>query len=151
MEAFLSGLESEYISAIIGGVMIGIAAVFLMAMLGRIAGVSGILGTILDPTPVAGNDSRLWRVAFIVGLVCAPILFAYPSGIDIPYEPVRSLPLLIIGGLIVGIGTQVGGGCTSGHGICGISRFSGRSVVATIVFMASAMVTVGIRLHVVGS
>ena len=120
----------------LGGVLIGLAAVLLMAFNGRVMGISGIAGAALRL-----SDGRAWRIAFLVGTICGPILFTMFFG-GIEMEMVASLPLLAIAGLLVGVGTALGSGCTSGHGICGISRFSVRSIGATICFVATGMVSV---------
>ncbi len=120
----------------LGGVLIGLAAVLLMAFNGRVMGISGIAGAALRL-----SDGRAWRIAFLVGTICGPILFTMLFG-GIEMEMVASLPLLAIAGLLVGVGTALGSGCTSGHGICGISRFSVRSIGATICFVATGMVSV---------
>ena len=128
-----------------GGVLIGIAAAMFILLNGRIAGISGILGGLLNPQ----KGDRLWRALFIAGMVLAPAawLIAAPlpdMQIDAGY------PLLIIAGLIVGISTRYGSGCTSGHGVCGISRLSPRSIVATLAFMFTGFVTVYVVRHLVG-
>ena len=131
------------ISALLGGALIGLASVLLMMLTGRIAGISGILGGCL--TFVAGD--KLWRFAFIVGLILAPFasgLLGYP--LPTPQMP-KSWVLIVIAGLLVGFGTRLGGGCTSGHGVCGIARLSVRSIAATAIFMASAIVVVAIMRH----
>ncbi|MDA0260855.1 MAG: YeeE/YedE family protein [Proteobacteria bacterium] len=135
------------ISALAGGALIGIAAAILLYANGRIAGVSGILFGLLSPTRA---DSP-WRVAFVVGLVAGAGLFGLLKGGNPPISVTTSWPLLIVGGLLVGAGTVAGNGCTSGHGVCGISRLSGRSITATITFMAAAAATVFISRHVVGA
>ena len=127
------------ISAMIGGVLIGISAVLFMLLNGRIAGISGIIAGVLVP----GGDraDRYQRVAFITGLFIAPFLVwlvAARPAVDFP----QPLWMVVIGGFLVGFGTRLGGGCTSGHGVCGIARFSKRSIVATLTFMVSAMITV---------
>jgi uncharacterized protein len=132
------------VSALIGGGFIGLAAVLLLALNGRIAGISGIAGGLLRPAP---GDAG-WRIAFIVGLVIGAGLYGLPAGIPIVID--ATLPMLLIGGLLVGFGTRLGGGCTSGHGVCGIARLSKRSIVATLTFMAAAVVTVFVMRHVVG-
>jgi uncharacterized membrane protein YedE/YeeE len=132
------------LSGAIGGALIGLSAVMLMLTAGRIAGISGIFGGLF-----AAAD-RGWRIAFLVGLVLAP-LTAMLAGYRVPVpEMPASWGLIVAAGLLVGFGTRLGGGCTSGHGVCGIARLSPRSVVATCVFMAVAVVTVAIMRHVVG-
>ena len=133
------------VSALIGGGLIGLAAVLLMLLNGRIAGVSGIFGEALSP----GAD-RAWRVAFLAGLVAAPLaLAALSHAAPAPLMP-ASFAVIVAGGLLVGFGTRLGGGCTSGHGICGVARLSPRSLVATAVFMAAAIVVVVMTRHVLG-
>ena len=134
-----------YVLALIGGGLIGSSAVMLMALTGRIAGVSGIIGGLLPPKPA---DDRTWRIAFVLGLLLAPTLLAILTGDNRIGAPTIGPVLLIAAGLLVGVGTALGGGCTSGHGICGISRLSPRSVTATAIFVATAMVTVFVVRHV---
>jgi uncharacterized membrane protein YedE/YeeE len=134
------------VSAAIGGGLIGLSAVLLMLLTGRVAGISGIFGGLLQ---FEGND-RGWRLAFVAGLILAPLgagLIGY--GMALPKLP-ASWAVIVAAGLLVGFGTRLGGGCTSGHGICGIARLSGRSIVATIVFMATAIVTVAVTHHLLG-
>ena len=129
-------------SALGGGLLIGMAAALFVLLNGRIAGISGIVGGLLRP---ASGDTG-WRVAFLVGLVGAPLVWALFGGV----AQVRidaGLPALIAAGLLVGIGTRYGAGCTSGHGVCGISRFSPRSLAATAVFMAAGFATVFVLRH----
>jgi uncharacterized membrane protein YedE/YeeE len=132
-------------SALLGGALIGLAAVLLMMLSGRIAGVSGVLGGLLT----APASDRSWRIAFIAGLIAVPLiaaLFGRPLA-----KPVMPGWLVIVaGGLLVGFGTRYGSGCTSGHGVCGISRLSLRSIVATCVFMATAAITVAAVRHGIG-
>ena len=129
------------VSALIGGALIGLAAVLLMLLNGRIAGVSGILGEALT------GDDRSWRLAFLVGLIAAPlVLGAVGQSVPMPWMP-SSFAIVIAAGLLVGFGTRLGGGCTSGHGVCGVARLSPRSITATLVFMATAMVVVAITHH----
>jgi uncharacterized membrane protein YedE/YeeE len=137
-----------FLLAAIGGVLIGISAVLLMALTGRIAGISGIVGGLLPP---ALASDRSWRLAFILGLVAAPEALRAITGDPHVGPPTVGMPMLVVAGLLVGIGTTLGGGCTSGHGICGISRLSPRSVVAVLVFMVAAIITVFVTRHVVGT
>ena len=133
------------VSATIGGMLIGLSAALLWVANGRIAGISGILGG-LGTAPRGDLD---WRIAFLAGLVLAPLLFGLLVGV--PSIAVQAGPLtLIAGGLLVGFGTRLGGGCTSGHGVCGLARLSWRSVTATCLFMASAALTVFLARHVLG-
>jgi uncharacterized membrane protein YedE/YeeE len=132
-------------SAAIGGLAIGLAAAVFVLVNGRVAGISGIVGGMLKPQ--AGDFS--WRLAFVSGLVLAPVVCAafaaYPSAtIDASY------PVLILAGLLVGIGTRFAGGCTSGHGVCGLSRLSPRSLAATLSFMAAGFLTVFVVRHAMG-
>lgn len=136
------------VSALIGGVLIGISAVMLMALNGRIAGIAGIVGGLIGPAPFSALD-RYWRLAFVAGLVIAPALWFAVSGAMPQVSVTDNWPLLVVAGLIVGVGTQVGSGCTSGHGVCGLARLSLRSLVATGVFMAAAFLTVFITRHLV--
>ncbi|AJP47942.1 YeeE/YedE [Rugosibacter aromaticivorans] len=133
------------IAALFGGLLIGAAAALFMLINGRIAGVSGIMGGLLRP--VAGNT--LWRFAFVFGLLLAPVLYgAFATLPEIQLD--SGYPMLIVAGLLVGIGTRYGAGCTSGHGICGISRLSPRSIVATLLFMVAGMATVFALRHLLG-
>ena len=138
------------ISALAGGALIGIAATALYASLGRIAGISGIAGGLLRGGWSRGRGAdAAWRIAFLAGLVIGAAIAAHITGVPAPrFE--TSWPVLVLGGLLVGFGTQLGGGCTSGHGICGIARLSPRSIVATLVFMATAIVTVFLVRHGIG-
>jgi uncharacterized membrane protein YedE/YeeE len=134
------------VSAAIGGVLIGLSAVLLMLFTGRIAGISGIFGGLINPQ----TSDRAWRVAFIVGLIAAPVIAAL-GGYPVPMPRVPgSYITIIVGGLLVGFGTRLGTGCTSGHGICGIARLSPRSIAATSVFMVAAIVVVTLSRHVFG-
>ena len=120
-----------------GGMLIGLAAALFVLLNGRIAGISGVLGGLL--TPLRGDV--LWRVAFIGGMVAAPL--AYSVVLALPSVQIdASYPALVAAGLLVGVGTRYGAGCTSGHGVCGLSRLSLRSLVATGAFMAAGFVTV---------
>lgn len=128
-----------------GGLLIGLAAAALVLFNGRIAGISGIVGGLLRPQ----TGDRAWRLAFIVGLLLSPLL--YGLVVALPESRVDAgWPTLIAAGLLVGIGTRYGSGCTSGHGVCGISRLSPRSLVATVIFMAAGFATVFIVRHVLG-
>lgn len=133
-------------ASLTGGVIIGIAAAMFILVNGRIAGISGVLGGLLKP--VRGDIS--WRAAFIAGLVGAPLLYALFT--DLPRPQIDAgLDALIAAGLLVGIGTRYGSGCTSGHGVCGISRFSPRSLIATAAFMLAGFVTVFVARHLIGA
>jgi uncharacterized membrane protein YedE/YeeE len=138
--------EFTPISAAIGGALIGLAATLLMVLTGRIAGISGIFAGLVSPE--AGD--RSWRVAFIAGLILAPLAAGLIGTPLAPPQLPASWGISVAAGLLVGFGTRLGSGCTSGHGICGIARLSARSLVATAVFVASAMAVVAISRHVVG-
>ena len=130
-------------SSLIGGMLIGLAAALFVLLNGRVAGISGVLGGLL--TPMRGDV--LWRVAFVGGIVVAPLLYALfqalpPMQIDADYAG------LVIAGLLVGVGTRYGAGCTSGHGVCGLSRLSLRSLAATGMFMGAGFATVFVLRHV---
>jgi len=134
----------DFVLALIGGLMIGAAAVLLMAAQGQIMGVSGIVNRLLPPR---ASDWQ-WRLLFVLGVVISPLLVRVITG-DFPLVTITNSPiLLLIAGLIVGIGTVIGNGCTSGHGVCGLPRLSVRSIVATGLFMLSAMLTVFIVRHI---
>ena len=135
------------VSALLGGVMIGFAASALLLLNGRIAGISGILGGSLE----GSKDDLLWRIFFLTGLVVGPWLVTAVRG-RFP-EIVMQAPLLIlvVAGVLVGFGTRLGKGCTSGHGVCGVARASPRSIVATVVFFLAAAITVFITHHVLGA
>ena len=134
------------ISAAIGGGLIGLSAVLLMLLTGRIAGISGIFGGLLD----LRNGDKDWRIAFIAGLILAPLIAGWIGyGMPSPLMP-ASWTVIIAAGLLVGVGTRLGGGCTSGHGICGNARLSSRSIAATVIFMLAAIATVAITRHVLG-
>lgn len=133
------------VSAAIGGVLIGLAAVLMMGATGRIAGVSGFVSRLLPPYE---DDAWAMRVAFVAGIVAAPAIYAAVSGHAVLIEVTNSVPVLLAGGFLVGLGAVLGGGCTSGHGVCGTARLSARSLVATAVFMATAVLTVFLMRHV---
>lgn len=128
------------LSAAIGGALIGAAAVLLMAGLGRIAGISGIAGGLFN----APKADRGWRWAFLAGLALAPLLVWLVRGQAPAFELEASWTILAFAGLLVGFSTRLGSGCTSGHGVCGISRWSPRSIAATAAFMATGMATVAL-------
>jgi len=124
-------------SSLIGGLIIGVAVVLFFITTGRLAGISGIVSSTLEK-----NENKFSNLLFIIGLVLGPLVIIFFSKNDLVFKMTSSIPLIIVGGLLVGLGTKIGRGCTSGHGICGISRFSTRSILATIIFMIFAMITV---------
>ena len=131
-------------SALAGGALIGLSALILMLGLGRVAGIAGIVGGLR-----ADRQELRWRGAFIVGLVLGPMLYIAGSAAPLEITVGDDLPVIVAGGLLVGFGTRLGNGCTSGHGVCGIARLSPRSLVATVVFMVAAGVVVFVTRHVV--
>jgi uncharacterized protein len=132
-------------SALAGGAIIGLAAALFALLNGRVAGISGIVGALFPPF----FPDAIWRSAFVAGLVVAPIVFAMFA--PVPRAVIdASYPMLIVAGLLVGVGTRYGAGCTSGHGVCGLSRLSPRSVVATLAFMAAGFITVFVTRHLLG-
>jgi len=135
------------LAALAGGLLIGLAAALFVLLNGRIAGISGVLGGLLGRLgrPVRGDIG--WRVAFLVGLVAAPWVFAVVAPMP-QLHVAASDGGLVAAGLLVGLGTRYGAGCTSGHGVCGLSRLSPRSLVATACFMAAGFVTVYVMRHV---
>lgn len=121
----------------IGGVVIGAAASMLILFCGQVAGISGILGGVLS----RANNDKGWRIAFLLGMVLSPVLWRLVAPLP-AVSITASWPMLVVAGLLVGVGTRYGSGCTSGHGVCGLSRLSVRSLVATLTFMAAAFITV---------
>ncbi len=131
--------------SLFGGILLGISATILLLVNGKIAGISGIMNGIMSPKK--GDYS--WRLLFAVGMIAGGFISVLMLGIAVPSTANLSLGMVIAAGLLVGIGTRLGNGCTSGHGICGMGRLSKRSIVATCVFMAVAGLTVFVRLHLV--
>ena len=135
-------------SALLGGALIGAAAGMFILLNGRIAGISGVMGGLLRPASLAPGDAG-WRIAFVLGLLVAPLVYlafaAWPA-----VEVDASYGALVLAGLLVGVGTRYGAGCTSGHGVCGISRLSPRSLAATACFMAAGFATVYVLRHLLG-
>ena len=132
-------------TSLTGGVVIGLAAALLLLVNSRVAGISGIVGELLRPK--AGEFG--WRLAFMAGLLMAPLVYAI-AGQRPPITIDAGYPVLIVAGLLVGLGTRYAGGCTSGHGVCGLSRLSPRSLVATLSFMAAGFATVYVVRHTIG-
>jgi uncharacterized membrane protein YedE/YeeE len=139
--------EFTPVASLIGGVLIGLSAVLLMAWEGRIAGISGIAGRLLPPFK---DDAFPSRLGFVIGLVAAPVIYLAVSGQGIPHTVSPDIALMTAAGLLVGFGSTWGNGCTSGHGVCGLARLSTRSFVATGIFMAVAILTVFVIRHVIG-
>ena len=130
--------------SLVGGLMLGVATVILLLGIGRIAGISGIFSSLLKPKRV-----EMWQVLFIAGLIVSPLLYRLVKPLPV-LDISTSIPLLIAAGLLVGFGTRLGSGCTSGHGICGNARLSPRSMAATVTFMLFGILTVYIGRHVLG-
>lgn len=130
-------------ASLAGGVLIGAAAAMFLLLNGRVAGISGILGGLLRPA----RGDVAWRAAFLAGLVFAPALYALAARLPAPTID-AGFPLLLLAGVLVGIGTRYGSGCTSGHGVCGLSRLSPRSLAATLAFMAAGFATVFAVRHI---
>ena len=133
-------------ASLVGGVIIGVAALLLMLLHGRVMGISGILGGIVRP---AARDDVPWRLLFVAGALLGPLAVVYLVGRPVEVVPVASGLVLPVAGFLVGLGTAIGSGCTSGHGICGLARLSMRSAAAVGMFMITAVVTVYIVRHVV--
>ncbi|EIJ0963522.1 YeeE/YedE family protein [Vibrio parahaemolyticus] len=131
--------------SLFGAILLGISATILLLVNGKIAGISGIMNGIMSPKK--GDYS--WRLLFAVGMIAGGLISVLMLGVEVPSTANLSLGMVIAAGLLVGIGTRLGNGCTSGHGICGMGRLSKRSIVATCVFMAVAGLTVFVRLHLV--
>ena len=136
------------VQSLAGGALIGVAAVLLMATMGRIMGATGVLAGFIRP---AGLADWSWRAAVLAGMVSGPLVVRLVTGemptVDVPI----TTPMLIIGGFIVGIGVTFGSGCTSGHGVCGMARLSPRSIAATLTFMLATAITVYVVRHVIGA
>jgi len=143
-------METEFtpFASLAGGALIGVAAVLLMAVLGRIMGATGILAGALMPQ---GRGEIGWRVAILAGMASGPLAVLALTGAMPAVQVPVSLPMLVIGGLIVGVGVTYGSGCTSGHGVCGMARLSRRSIAATLTFMATTAITVYVVRHVIGA
>ncbi|MBB3189613.1 YeeE/YedE family protein [Halomonas cerina] len=151
---------SSSLQGLAGGVLIGLSATWLMVTIGRIAGVSGIIGTLVTARP---KGDSAWRLAFLLGLICGPVVVMLlgrglgnvaGAGVDVTGEvigePAGGVALMLVAGLLVGVGTGIGSGCTSGHGVCGLARLSPRSMVATLTFLVAAIVTVFVVRHLIG-
>ena len=132
------------VSGLVGGLLIGLAVTLMLLLNGRIAGISGIVGGLLAPK----DGDTGWRVAFVAGLLLGSLAYILAMGVPAPVDVLASPPSILTGGLLVGFGTRLGSGCTSGHGLCGMARLSRRSIVATAVFFGVAMLTVFLTRHV---
>lgn len=146
----MSILWSEFTpwSALAGGLLIGLSAALLIALLGRVAGISGITGALLQVPTWSSVKQWGWRLAFIIGMVSAPLIWQLFAPLPDMKMPSNSF-VIIAAGLLVGFGTRMGSGCTSGHGVCGLSRLSLRSLAATATFMATGVITVFVIRHVI--
>ncbi|KQN71569.1 MULTISPECIES: YeeE/YedE thiosulfate transporter family protein [unclassified Devosia] len=133
------------LQALLGGSLIGASAVALMALHGRIAGMTGILTGLVLP-----KGDWDWRLAFLIGAIAAPLMILLLTGSTLPLQAELPYWAITLGGLLVGIGVTFGGGCTSGHGICGIARLAARSILATLIFMLTTFVTVFVVRHILG-
>ncbi len=138
-------LQFTPVRSFTGGVLIGLAACCLILFIGRIAGISGILGGLLRARSAEAN----WRIAFLAGLILAPSLYGLIAALP-EIEITAGWPVLVPAGLLVGLGTRYGAGCTSGHGVCGLSRLSPRSLAAVCTFMTAGFLTVFITRHLLG-
>ncbi|MGM0983708.1 MAG: YeeE/YedE family protein [Pseudomonadota bacterium] len=147
---------SSSLQGLAGGILIGLSATWLMATLGRIAGISGILGNLITLRP---KGDSAWRLTFLLGLISGPIVLMLLGGGlgnvagapgEVVGEPAGGVALMLVAGLLVGLGTGIGSGCTSGHGVCGLARLSPRSLVATLTFLVAAIVTVFVVRHMIG-
>lgn len=141
--------EFTPLSALVGGGLIGAAALLLFLTLGRIAGISGMISATLRPG--TGSDERGWRAAFLLGLVAGPVIAAAVMDARLIQGSTASGPLLLVAGLAVGLGTGIANGCTSGHGVCGIARLSRRSIAATSIFLAFGFLTASVLRHQFGA
>ncbi len=133
------------VSGLAGGLLIGLAAALLLLLNGRISGISDIVGGLV--TPKSSNAG--WRVVFVAGLLLGASIYMLVTGAAFAVTMQASLPVLVMAGLLVGFGTRLGSGCTSGHGVCGVARLSGRSIAATAMFVGVAMLTVFLTRHVI--
>jgi uncharacterized membrane protein YedE/YeeE len=143
----MTATEFTPLSSTIGGALIGVSAVMLMLFNGRVAGISGILGRLFPPYDGADPGGA---AAFVIGLLAAPLIYATAVGAPFEQSVSGNVGLMMIAGLFVGFGAAYGGGCTSGHGVCGLARLSPRSLIATAIFMTTGFITVFVIRHVVG-
>lgn len=140
------------LTSLLGGVLIGLSATLVMAFFGRIAGITGIVSGAISPltSPGRATPDWSWRLAFVAGLMAAPLVVQIVTGSPVQQTVPDALPIMVLAGLLVGIGTTLGGGCTSGHGVCGLARVKQRSLVAVATFMATGFATVFVVRHVIG-
>jgi uncharacterized membrane protein YedE/YeeE len=136
------------LQSLAGGAIIGLASVLLMATIGRIMGATGILGGFIQPTSTADWS---WRAVILLGMISGPIAIQFATGTMPEVQVPVSTAMLLLGGFIVGVGVTFGGGCTSGHGVCGMARLSPRSIVATLTFMFTTALTVFVMRHIIGA
>ncbi|MDN3685885.1 YeeE/YedE family protein [Vibrio sinaloensis] len=136
-------LETIPWESLLGGVALGVSATLLLLMNGKVAGISGIVNGLMLPR----SADYAWRVLFVLGMVLGGVVSVMSFGVDTPSFDGVSLPVLVVAGALVGFGTRLANGCTSGHGICGVGRLSKRSIIATMIFMLVAALTVYVRLH----
>jgi len=144
IELLFSGVNFQ--TTLAGGLLIGLSATLLLLFNGRLAGISGIAYSLFDKS----KTDKLWQLLFLAGLISGAKLLHVFADMPEPSSSTASMPILIIGGLLVGFGTQMGSGCTSGHGICGISRYSGRSITSTLLFMIFGIISVSVFRHLLG-
>lgn len=137
----------QFINPLFGGLLIGLSSILMLALLGKITGISGIFWQFISDKASLGSEH--WRGFFLLGLIAGPLIGAKLFNIEIPAPSEAGPALAIIAGFLVGFGTQLGSGCTSGHGVCGIARLSVRSITATLVFMAFGIITVAISRHLI--
>lgn len=138
-------------ASLIGGVLIGLSATLVMALFGRIAGITGIVNGAISPmapTPEKTAPDWSWRLAFVAGLIAAPLVVQLVTGAPVEQTVPDALPWMAVAGLLVGFGTTLGGGCTSGHGVCGLARVKARSLAAVLTFMGTGFLTVLVIRHV---
>jgi len=138
-------------ASLLGGVLIGLSATLVMAFFGRIAGITGIVNGAMSPavTPARPEADWSWRLSFVAGLIAAPLMVQLVTGMPVAQTVPDNLPMMAGAGLLVGFGTTLGGGCTSGHGVCGLARLKQRSVIAVLTFMGTGFVTVFVLRHVI--
>lgn len=140
-------MEQDWIMGLIGGTLIGLGGAVYLLGNGRIMGASGIIGGLVDGS---GRTSTGERVVFLAALIAAPAILFVLTGAEMSTNITGSWPLIVVAGALVGLGTRLANGCTSGHGVCGISRLSARGIVATLIYLGAGVVTLGLTRHVMG-